>query len=255
MFALLPSPLVAFLFALPALSHASPSPSLVSTDFEISLIPRHQLFLRQLSDLQTFSSALGGAKAPPITDSGDPQRPFLVGGDTFTDFASAGERSCDIQFQACQAIANGNGGGGGGGNSNQAKAKSQSQRGGSSGRQRKQKSNEGANHNSNANNNNNNNNSNSNNGRANADKNSAGTNKTGGQNRRDEAFGNETDSYIDDLVARQNGGINVNQCDQQKNQCKSEQDLATIKNFSTAVASTNIGPDPNFPDFDLICEG
>jgi hypothetical protein len=38
-------------------------------------------------------------------------------------------------------------------------------------------------------------------------------------------------------------------------QCKSAQSAATVRDFTTAVASTNIGPDPNFPDFDLICEG
>jgi hypothetical protein len=38
-------------------------------------------------------------------------------------------------------------------------------------------------------------------------------------------------------------------------QCNSAQGKATVKDFNTAVASTNIGPDPLFPDFDLICEG
>lgn len=38
-------------------------------------------------------------------------------------------------------------------------------------------------------------------------------------------------------------------------QCKSAQQAAQVKDFQTAVASTNIGPDPLFPDFDLICEG
>jgi hypothetical protein len=38
-------------------------------------------------------------------------------------------------------------------------------------------------------------------------------------------------------------------------QCNSAQQSAQVKDFNTAVASTNIGPDPQFPDFDLICEG
>lgn len=38
-------------------------------------------------------------------------------------------------------------------------------------------------------------------------------------------------------------------------QCNSAQSSAKVQDFKTAVASTNIGPDPNFPDFDLICEG
>jgi hypothetical protein len=39
-------------------------------------------------------------------------------------------------------------------------------------------------------------------------------------------------------------------------QCKDAQDKATVKNFSSAavVASENLGPDPQFPDFDLICD-
>lgn len=69
------------------------------------------MFLRQLSDLQTFEGALGGARASPIISSGDPERPFMVEGDTFDRFESAGERSCDRQFQGCQDSANSGGGG------------------------------------------------------------------------------------------------------------------------------------------------
>ena len=37
--------------------------------------------------------------------------------------------------------------------------------------------------------------------------------------------------------------------------CNSAQSSATVKDFQgAAVASENIGPDPAFPDFDLICE-
>jgi hypothetical protein len=37
--------------------------------------------------------------------------------------------------------------------------------------------------------------------------------------------------------------------------CNTAQKSATVKDFTSAVKSTNIGPDPDFPDFDLICEG
>ncbi|KAI0612834.1 hypothetical protein PtrSN002B_003657 [Pyrenophora tritici-repentis] len=130
---LLPTSLLTFLhLALPALCHASPQPPLITTDWEQSLVPRHTLFLRQVSDLQTFTSALGGTKASPITNSGDAKRPFKVDGDTFTDFETAAQRSY---------------------------------------------------------------------------------------------------------------------------KCNAAQKSAPVKDFNSAVASTNIGPDPDFPDFDLICEG
>lgn len=114
---LLPTSLLTLIhLALPALCHASPQPPLITNDWEQSLVPRHTLFLRQVSDLQTFTSALGGTKASPITNSGDSKRPFKVDGDTFTSFDSAAQRSCDNQFQGCSRTANSNGGGGGGGN-------------------------------------------------------------------------------------------------------------------------------------------
>ncbi|EDU47254.1 hypothetical protein L13192_05254 [Pyrenophora tritici-repentis] len=191
---LLPTSLLTFLhLALPALCHASPQPPLITTDWEQSLVPRHTLFLRQVSDLQTFTSALGGTKASPITNSGDAKRPFKVDGDTFTDFETAAQRSCDNQFQGCSRAANG--GGGGGGKKPRAVRRQQ----------------DGGNNNNGSNNGNNNND--------NKDK------------------------------------LTVNQCDEQKNKCNAAQKSAPVKDFNSAVASTNIGPDPDFPDFDLICEG
>ena len=44
--------------------------------------------------------------ASAITNSGDAKRPFEVDGDTFTDFKSAGERSCDRQKTGCSNEAN-----------------------------------------------------------------------------------------------------------------------------------------------------
>lgn len=147
--ALLPTTLLTLILLLiaPTLSTASPSPPLLASDYAISLVPRHTLFLRQLTDLQTFSSALGGAKASSITNSGDKARPFSVGGDTFDSFASAAQRSCDEQFTACGDLANGAGGqarkqeqrqgksrsgsGNGNGNGSRRKGKDKRQEGGS----------------------------------------------------------------------------------------------------------------------------
>jgi len=64
------------------------------------------LIPRTLTNLQTFTGALGGAVASPITDSGNPARPFEVQGDTFPDFASASTRSCDNQHNICADLAN-----------------------------------------------------------------------------------------------------------------------------------------------------
>ncbi|KAH7360012.1 hypothetical protein BKA66DRAFT_400530, partial [Pyrenochaeta sp. MPI-SDFR-AT-0127] len=57
-------------------------------------------------NLQSFNGALGGAQASAITNSGNSERPFNVDGDTFTDFQSAAQRSCDNQFQICANTAN-----------------------------------------------------------------------------------------------------------------------------------------------------
>ncbi|KAF2276795.1 uncharacterized protein EI97DRAFT_442164 [Westerdykella ornata] len=59
------------------------------------------------NNLQTFSGALGGIEATPIVDSGNPNRPFQVKGDTFVNLAAALQRSCDQQFNACANAANG----------------------------------------------------------------------------------------------------------------------------------------------------
>jgi hypothetical protein len=205
MFTPLPSTLLAFLFALPALSHAAPQPALVSTDYEISLIPRHTLFLRQLSDLQTFSQALGGKPASAITNSGNTERPFSVDGNTFTDFDSAAQRSCDNQFQACQNAANGNGNGGG----NQASTQSGGNQANTNGNKGGNGDKNGGNGNSNGKNDNNN-----------------GGNKNGGNNNNQSGNNNNSNNKNKDrrqisgnetvFEKRQNGGLTVNQCDQQK---------------------------------------
>lgn len=71
------------------------------------------LAIRQ-NNAQTFNGALAGIAATPIEDSGNPDRPFSVKGDTFVNLAAAVQRSCDQQFNACANLANGQGGGNGG---------------------------------------------------------------------------------------------------------------------------------------------
>ncbi|KZM20103.1 uncharacterized protein EKO05_0007497 [Ascochyta rabiei] len=50
------------------------------------------------------------------------------------------------------------------------------------------------------------------------------------------------------------GPLTVDMCNQQKEKCTAAQQQARVQDFKTGVPSTNIGPDPLFSDFDLICE-
>lgn len=234
---LLPAPLLTLLF-LSLTSAASPSPAFLSSsdNYSISLVPRHTLFYRQLKDLQSFSGSLGGVRASSIMNSGIPDRPFQVEGSNFPDFATAAMRSCDEQFDGCQKMANSKGGGGGGG-----------------GGDVNTKADGGGNGNGNANANGN--------GGGNGGKQGDGGKAKGGKARAEPR---------DDAAA---GKLTVNMCDDQKStfspewcsecmglltcvedKCKQTQQTASVKDF-TPVASENIGPDPAFPDFDLICEG
>jgi transcription initiation factor TFIID subunit 15 len=52
------------------------------------------------------AGALGGITAPPVTNSGDKTRPFLVSGNTFVTAAAAKQRACDIQNNACSNAVN-----------------------------------------------------------------------------------------------------------------------------------------------------
>ncbi|ROT37602.1 hypothetical protein SODALDRAFT_334713 [Sodiomyces alkalinus F11] len=61
-------------------------------------------------NLQFFGESIGGASAPAITQSDNPDRPFFVEGDTFPDFKTAADRACDLQKNNCAEAAN-NGGG------------------------------------------------------------------------------------------------------------------------------------------------
>ncbi|KAK9780098.1 hypothetical protein AB5N19_07770 [Seiridium cardinale] len=70
------------------------------------------LFSRQTAPpIQFFTNALGGAAASPVTKSDDTERPFEVDGDTFTDFQTAAQRSCDNQKNSCADVANSQQGG------------------------------------------------------------------------------------------------------------------------------------------------
>ncbi|KIH94652.1 hypothetical protein SPBR_06155 [Sporothrix brasiliensis 5110] len=61
---------------------------------------------RAATNLQFFQGALSNIAAPPISQSNDATRPFSVDGDTFTDFQSAVDRSCDNQHNSCANAAN-----------------------------------------------------------------------------------------------------------------------------------------------------
>ncbi|CCF47618.1 hypothetical protein CH063_04217, partial [Colletotrichum higginsianum] len=69
--------------------------------WKMGLLPR-----QGSQNLQTFDGDLGGVKASAITKSNNPERPFEVDGDTFPDFATAANRSCDNQKNKCSQAAN-----------------------------------------------------------------------------------------------------------------------------------------------------
>lgn len=54
--------------------------------------------IRRQNNLQSFAGALGGEAATPVEDSGNADRPFQVGSDTFNNLEAALTRSCDQQF-------------------------------------------------------------------------------------------------------------------------------------------------------------
>ncbi|KAL4946162.1 hypothetical protein BDV06DRAFT_160982 [Aspergillus oleicola] len=62
----------------------------------------------------SFSRGLGGCSLEvwtmltlfKITETGDSERPYAVDGNTFTDYASAAQRSCNLQYNSCQLAAN-----------------------------------------------------------------------------------------------------------------------------------------------------
>ncbi|KAF2100353.1 hypothetical protein NA57DRAFT_54446 [Rhizodiscina lignyota] len=58
------------------------------------------------ANLQSFAGQLGGL-APAIVQSQDPKRPFQVANSTFPDFPTAGQKTCDTQYNSCGNAANG----------------------------------------------------------------------------------------------------------------------------------------------------
>ncbi|KAF2470013.1 uncharacterized protein BDR25DRAFT_36011 [Lindgomyces ingoldianus] len=68
---------------------------------------RRPAVVPRAANLQTFTGALNGIAATPVVDSGNPDRPFQVKGDTFVNIGAALQRSCDQQFNACANAANG----------------------------------------------------------------------------------------------------------------------------------------------------
>lgn len=80
--------------------------TLIFTSLFAALALSAPLVSRQ-SNFQTFTAALGGIAATPVTDSGNADRPFQVKGDTFVNAGAALQRSCDQQFNACANKANG----------------------------------------------------------------------------------------------------------------------------------------------------
>lgn len=54
--------------------------------------------IRRQNNLQSFAGAVGGEAATPVEDSGNADRPFQVGQDTFVNLGAALQRSCDQQF-------------------------------------------------------------------------------------------------------------------------------------------------------------
>ncbi|KAL7920821.1 hypothetical protein ACQKWADRAFT_150958 [Trichoderma austrokoningii] len=54
----------------------------------------------------TAANALGGIAAPPVSQSGNADRPFEVQGNTFTTKAAAAQRACDIQNNQCADAVN-----------------------------------------------------------------------------------------------------------------------------------------------------
>jgi hypothetical protein len=72
-----------------------------SLDSAVNELVERQLQNGQLSNLQFFTGALGGIKAPAIVQSSDKSRPYSVMGDTFPDYATAASRACSIQNNNC----------------------------------------------------------------------------------------------------------------------------------------------------------
>ncbi|KAK1924616.1 hypothetical protein DB88DRAFT_486197 [Papiliotrema laurentii] len=61
------------------------------------------------TNVQTFTGALNGVSAPPVTKDANSNRPFSVQGDTFVNKGAALQRSCAVQHKGCADAANSGG--------------------------------------------------------------------------------------------------------------------------------------------------
>ncbi|KAI0487233.1 hypothetical protein F4859DRAFT_247661 [Xylaria cf. heliscus] len=81
----------------------------IQRDFKMGLFARQDQQGTQIgaTNLNIFTEALGGAEAPPITASTDPQHPYRINGEEVSDFNTAIDKTCDFQKNDCGELANG----------------------------------------------------------------------------------------------------------------------------------------------------
>jgi hypothetical protein len=80
------------------------SQNLQGRNLSYAYSPKTRAGVATVTNLQSFTGALGGVAAPPITLSTVTGRPFNVQGDTFPDFQTAGARTCDTQYTGCSNV-------------------------------------------------------------------------------------------------------------------------------------------------------
>ncbi|QDS76545.1 hypothetical protein FKW77_006256 [Venturia effusa] len=163
-----------------------------------------------VQNLQSFTGALAGIPAPPIRKSNDKSKPFQVQGDTFSDFAAAGSRTCDVQFAKCSNAANAK-------NTQKGKRKSS--------KNKKARS-------------------------ITAAGNLTNTTDSGGPKQN----ANADTATVPDTSEKAGpnkfaGSHSVAECDAQKTACNAAQKNAPFQSFNFE----NVGPDPEMPEFDLLC--
>ncbi|KAI0400439.1 hypothetical protein F4802DRAFT_585122 [Xylaria palmicola] len=81
----------------------------IQSDFRMGILPRQDVGALQIgnTNLNFFTDALGGAPAPPITLSDDPQHPYKIQDEEVSDFNTAIDKTCDFQQNDCAKLANG----------------------------------------------------------------------------------------------------------------------------------------------------
>ncbi|KAE9989420.1 hypothetical protein EG327_002689 [Venturia inaequalis] len=179
-----------------------------------------------VQNLQRFDGALAGIRAPPILMSSDKSRPFLVQGDTFPDFPSAGGRTCDKQYTGCSNAAN-----------SKSMVQEQGSKGGKNGKGQGQgKSGK------------------------NAKKIKARVVRAvGNVINTNDAVVPKQNAQVDIATApdtsekagpnKSGSSPSIDDCNAQKNACNAAQKNAPFQSFNLE----NLGPDPEMPEFDLFC--